>query len=260
LVAADTSPETTPPILPQDAGTLTALHPPLRPAPNETYGDFFATKKKDSFRVWSVNANGISSKNDFAELHSMCVSLKTREVDAIAIQDENTDFMQADLRGAYTTIFKEHFGQTRVLMATTCIQAPRAWKPGGVVLAILGPWAQHVSKVSCNDLGRWVSATLTGSDGDSFTLFSLYNVEDTKLQDAGRSTVFAQQYRLLRIGGVTHPNPRKQCIEDLQRVIAQLVANEERVVVVGDPGLVASVCAAVGRQGIKRKLKIVDSE
>jgi hypothetical protein len=199
-----------------------------------------------------VNANGISRKNDFAELHSLCVSLKAREVDAIAIQEVNTDFMQADIREAYTTIFKEHFGQARVLTATTCIQSPRAWKPGGVVLAILGPWAQHVSKVSCNDLGRWVSATLTGTDGDSFTLFSLYNVVDTTLQDSGPSTVLAQQYRLLRLGGVTHPNPRKQCVEDLQRVIARLVHNEEKVVAVGnfnevlghDPGLMASVCAA----------------
>jgi endonuclease/exonuclease/phosphatase family metal-dependent hydrolase len=120
------------------------------------------------------------------------------------------------------------------------------------VLAILGPWAQHVSKVSCDDLGRWVSATLTGTDGDSFTLFSLYNVVDTTLQEAGPSTVFAQLYRLLRLVGVTHPNPRKQCVGGLQRVIAQLVHNDEKVVVVGDfnellghdPGLMASVCAA----------------
>jgi hypothetical protein len=159
--------------------------------------------------------------------------------------------MQTDLQDAYTEIFKEHFGQARVLTATTCIQSPRTWKPDGVVLAILGPWAQHVSKVSNDDLGRWVSATLTGSDGDSFTLFSLYNVVNTSLQDAGPSTMYAQQYRLLRIGGVTNPNPRKQCVEDIQREITRLVTNDEKVVVVGDfnkllghdPGLMASVCA-----------------
>jgi hypothetical protein len=177
------------------------------------------------------------------------VSLKARDVDAIAIQEANTDFMQADLREAYTSIFKEHFGQARVLTATTCIESPRAW---GVMLAILGSWAQHISKVSCDDLGRWVSATLAGTDGDSFTLFSMYNVVDMTLQEAGLSTVFAQQYRLLRLGGVTHPNPRKQCVEDLQRAIARLVNNDEKVVIVGDfnellghdLGLMASVCAA----------------
>jgi hypothetical protein len=88
------------------------------------------------------------------------------------------------------------------------------------VLAILGPWAQQVSKVSSDELGRWVSATLTGSDGESVSLFSLYNMVDTNLRDAGPSTVFAQQYPLLRLSGVLHPNPRRQCIVDLNRVIA----------------------------------------
>jgi hypothetical protein len=138
-----------------------------------------------------------------------------------------------------------------VLTATTCINTPNSWKPGGVVLAILGSWTQHVTQVSCDDLGRWVSATLTGSDGDSITIYSVYNVVDVKLQDAGPATVYSQQYRLLRLAGVTFPNPRQQCVDDLQSAVAKSVANQEAIIIIGDfneqlgrlPNLMASVFA-----------------
>jgi hypothetical protein len=142
------------------------------------------------------------------ELHELCIALESRSVDAIALQEPNTDFMEANVREQCNKSFCKHFGQARLLTATACIPAARTWKPGGVVVVILGSWAQHVSKVQCNDLGRWLSATLTGCDGESCTIFSFYNVVNTKLQDAGPSIVFSQQYRLLWTGGVTHPAPR----------------------------------------------------
>jgi hypothetical protein len=141
----------------------------------------------------------------------------------------------------------------RVITATSCISVPKLWKPGGVVLAILGPWAQRVSKISRDDLGRWASATLTGSDGNSFTLISLYNVVNVQLQDAGPSTIFAQQYRLLRLAKVLLiSNPRQQCIDDLHRTVAKMIANQETVMIMGDfneslgsdPRLMGSVCAS----------------
>jgi endonuclease/exonuclease/phosphatase family metal-dependent hydrolase len=216
------------------ASTPEPLPPPIHTASNDPSGDNFDVKPRDSFRLWSENANIISSKDGFAALHTLCVSLRSRSVDVIALQEPNIDFMQADVCQKYNEIFREHFGQARVLTATTCIAALRLWKPGGVVLVILGSWAQHVSKVSCGELGRWVLATLTGSDGDSVTIYSFYNVVDVKLQNAGPSTVFSQQYRLLRLAGVTFPNPRQQCVEDLQRAVAKSVDNNKAIVIIGD--------------------------
>jgi hypothetical protein len=86
-----------------------------------------------------VNANGISTREGLADLHSLCISLRARSVDAVAIQEANTDFMQPAIREKYTAIFKEHFGQARVITATTCIHAPNTWKPGGAVFSYIGP-------------------------------------------------------------------------------------------------------------------------
>jgi hypothetical protein len=173
LVADDPTQWTTPTDTGNNPSTSPDLPPPIRTAPNEPCGDDFATKEPGAFRVWYVNANGISTKEGLADLHSA--------------YEANPDVMQPSIREQYPAIFKEHFGQARVITATTCIPAQTTWKPGGVVLAILGPWGQHVSKVSRDDLGRWASATLTGSDGEIFTIFSVYNVVDIPLHAAGPS-------------------------------------------------------------------------
>jgi hypothetical protein len=112
--------------VPAQGGTPASLPPPPPPPrlspPNEPSGDPFENKNRDSFRIWSVNANEISIKYGFAELHALCISLCSRSVDAIAIQEPNLDFMKADIRETYEAIFKEHFGQARVITATTCIE------------------------------------------------------------------------------------------------------------------------------------------
>jgi hypothetical protein len=107
------------------------------------------------------------------------------------------------------------------------------------------------TKVSRDDLGRWATATLTGFEGDSFTLISMYNVVDVALSATGPSTIFSQQYQLLRLAGVTYPNPQQQDVDDLNCHIAKLTANNESVVVMGDfnetlgtnPRMMAKVCA-----------------
>jgi hypothetical protein len=53
------------PSLPQhhsQSGTPPDLPPPIRTAPNDLCGDSFVHKTRGSFRMWSVNAGGISSK------------------------------------------------------------------------------------------------------------------------------------------------------------------------------------------------------
>jgi endonuclease/exonuclease/phosphatase family metal-dependent hydrolase len=74
---------------------------------------------------------------------------------------------------------------------------------------------------------------------------------DVKLHGAGPLTDFPQQYRLLHLAGVTFPNPRQQCVNDLKRAVAKAFANQEAVIIIGDfneqlgrlPNLMASVIA-----------------
>jgi hypothetical protein len=108
------------------------LPPPMHSAPNEPSGEAFTNKPREAFRLWSVNANGISSRDGFAALHTLCVSLASGFVDAVALQEPNVDFMQADICQKYEDSFKVHFGQARprhrgdnVHLRAECVEAGR---------------------------------------------------------------------------------------------------------------------------------------
>jgi hypothetical protein len=104
----------------------------------------------------------------------------------------------------------------------------------GVLLAILGKWTQHVTATSRDDLVRWVSATFCGSEGKQATVFSCYNVVKASIANVGPSTVFAQQYQLLRLAGTTQPNPRKQFADDLKKDLIARRHNHEELILCGD--------------------------
>jgi hypothetical protein len=210
------------------------LPTPLRTAPNDPVGHDFSKKCSGSFRIWDGNVNGLSAKDGYSALHNLCASLKNRSVDAIAIQEPNLDFLQADVRHSIRDICKAHFEYARVVTSTSCIQAPSVWKPGGSLLIIVGKWAQAVLRTSTDDLGRWTTVTLQGQDSTSVTLYSAYNVVKTTLKESGPSTVFAQQWQIFRLSGVVAPNPRQRFIDDLQRDIQIRTTNSEAIILVGD--------------------------
>jgi hypothetical protein len=232
--------------------TPPALPPPLNPAPNDPVGDPFTECDDSTFRVWSQNANGLSIKDDYAAWHELCANLVSKNPSVIALSEPNIDFLQQDVRRNIEAVFKLHFGHVRLVTATTCVRAPTPWKPGGVLLAVLGKWAQQVTTTSRDDLGRWVAATLCGSEGKQVTIFSCYNVVKASIANVGPSTVFAQQYQLLRLAGNAQPNPRKQFADDLKHAITARRHNQEELILCGDfneqlgddPNLMSNVCAA----------------
>jgi hypothetical protein len=227
-----------------------SLPPPLTTAANLPCGHPFLPDH-GCFRVWSNNINGLSCENGFAALHELCIALKPHNVSVIALQETNLDFTKQWVRDAVESILAEHFGTVRLVTSTSCLRSPAAWKPGGVLLAVLGIWSHCVATTHSDDLGRWASATFTGRDGRLFTLYSLYNCVDARISDVGPSTAYSQQWQLLRLAGLKNPKPRLQCVQDLSRDIRQRQRNDEGIMIVGDlnetlgkdPTLMASVCA-----------------
>jgi hypothetical protein len=190
--------------------------PPLFPATNHDVGHEFGAKPAGSFRIWDGNLNGLSARDNFTSLNNLCATLHSKQVDAIAIQEPNLDFLQAPIREAILKICKTHFEHARVVTSTTCIKAPSSWKPGGSLLLIVRKWAHAVARSTTDDLGRWTTVTLNRQDSTAVTIYSAYsNVVNASVKAVGPGTVFAQQWQLLRLSGVQSPNPRKPFIADL---------------------------------------------
>jgi exonuclease III len=94
--------------------------------------------------------------------------------------------------------------------------------------------SQYVTATSRDDLGRWVSATITGSGDAQATVFSYYNIVQPSITNAGPSTVFVHQYQLLRLAGDLTPDPRRRFIEDLHMELATRRRKEEELIICGD--------------------------
>ena len=107
------------------------------------------------------------------------------------------------------------------------------WKPGGVLLVLLGRWASAATTSRPDTLGRWTSISIRGQERQ-VTIFSVYNCVHTRLANAGPSTVFAQQYATLKAAGITHPIPRTQFIHDLRIELQNRQRHHEHIIVLGD--------------------------
>ena len=170
----------------------------------------------------------------------------------IALQELHLNLNRPAIRTAIENVFLEHFGTCKLVMATSPCHSPTAWKPGGTPLVVLGSWSHAVTHTIQDQLGRWCGATLSGIDGSLVTIYSFYNVVKGNIKQAGPSTVFAQQWQVLRTTGITSTNPRKQCITDLRTKLESTRRNGSDIINVGDfnkeigkdPDLMASVCAS----------------
>jgi hypothetical protein len=229
---------------------LREIQPPIQTPQNEPCGSSF-DKQYDGLRIWWNNANTLVQHDDFAELHELCLTLLEYNVGIIALQELNLNVKRPAIRAAIENVFNEHFGTCKLVLATSPCHSPTAWKPGGTLLVVLGAWSHAVTDTGQDELGRWCRATLAGRDGSLTTVYSIYNVVKTTIAQAGPSTVFAQQWQVLRATGIKEPNPRKQCIKDLRTDLEATSSMGSDIILVGDfnkdfgsdPDLMASVCA-----------------
>ena len=86
-------------------------------------------------------------------------------------------------------------------------------------MVIVGKWASAISETFQDPYGRYVSATLNVPKNPNITIYSAYNVCENNINAAGKKTIYAQQWKLLRLQGITNPDPRHQLIKDLDENI-----------------------------------------
>ena len=82
-------------------------------------------------------------------------------------------------------------------------------------------------------------------------IYSCYNMVHTEIARVSPTTIFAQQFQLLRLAGQASPNPRQEFIQDLQSEIQTRKDNDKLILLCGnfnklfgqDPWLMSSICA-----------------
>ena len=91
----------------------------------------------------------------------------------------------------------------------------------------------RVRKTIEDDLGRWTGAELLGLDGRNVAIICAYQVCQL-YGSAGQSTAYQQQASLLGQKGQLQPNPRKQFILDLGRLVKSYHDLNCDIILMGD--------------------------
>jgi endonuclease/exonuclease/phosphatase family metal-dependent hydrolase len=220
--------------------------------PNLPCGDDFNISSRDGLRIWSNNINTLSLSNDMASFRELCDRLNTHNVDVIALQEINLDTTQYQVTQKILRILKETFGAVKLVTASTPVQKDTTWKPGGVLLAVVGSCSHRVTSTQRDPIGRWCSITLACRNKQSIRIYSAYQCVDVR--HSGENTYYTQLWRLLRDTGERFPIPRKRFISDLRAELISVQRADTTFIVLGDfnetigtdPDLMASICSSIG--------------
>eukprot|EP00980_Cylindrotheca_fusiformis_P019192 scaffold6520_cov240-Cylindrotheca_fusiformis.AAC.1 len=86
---------------------------------------------------------------------SLCHELLAQfDLDVIAIQETNLHTGIFRHRDRVNNILKQEFGIVKMITACSPVQTDTAYKPGGVLLAVVGPSAHRVVSTNADPYGR----------------------------------------------------------------------------------------------------------
>eukprot|EP00980_Cylindrotheca_fusiformis_P009601 scaffold2123_cov96-Cylindrotheca_fusiformis.AAC.14 len=186
------------------------------------------------------------------EFRSLCHELAQYDLDVLALQETNLNTGEFRHRDKLKEILQQEFGMVKLVTACTPIRTDSAYKPGGVMLAIVGPSTHRVVETKADPYGRWCSATLTGKDHRLIHIYSIYQSVDQPDGFSGTRTYYDQQWEILKMADHTDPKPRQQLIDDLSAELRQRRKPQTDFILLGDFNetvgmdmtLMASICAS----------------
>ena len=115
-------------------------------------GDPF-TKYHIGIRIWNVNANKILMHENFAELHTVYLSIIEYDINVISFQEVNLDLLQPHIRDQLHQVFLAYFPYFKITFSTTPIKDPTAWKPWNTIIVSVGKLSQATTHTSSDSLG-----------------------------------------------------------------------------------------------------------
>ena len=190
-------------------------------------------------RIMHLNANGITTKNEFVEWEMLLQSLHESQVDVFCINETNVDTRQSIVQFKVRDLAKQKDRHMYLNMSSskqTPLKRESYSKPGGTMIGIRGQWAGRVIQTSKNegkdDMGRWTVTHMKGKGEMTITIISVYQVCENG--DGGKKTAFLQQQTdfLEKYGRLV--DPRNQSCKDLERVALELIKKGNKLIICAD--------------------------
>ena len=108
------------------------------------------------------------------------------------------------------------------------------YQPGGNLLTINGHNTGRKEDSGSDKWGRFCWFTLRGQREEGIIVINLYRVCHEKGDNPGPYTAYTQQYTAMRAEGQPDPNPRRQVLQDVMKLIQQKRGEGYRPIVMMD--------------------------
>ena len=185
----------------------------LLPAQNQAVHKNFYTgdtlqlpKPTSTMGVYFQNVNGINLTST-GNWDVICEHLQDMEVDIALLAkhklDTNQPWVNQKLRDMARAVFG--LGSFSIMAATTPVESPTMYKPGGVLSLINGNVKGRMLSADKDPLGGWVYTSLGQNTGPPLTIVTTYQVVDVNPRQAGPTTYATQLYATYLQEGRQHP-------------------------------------------------------
>ena len=202
---------------------------------NQNIGDDMIQKDPKHLRIILQNPNGISPENDLFEyeyclqqMHSLCA-------DVILLPESNLFWPTYSIQKSMSNHRRNIHRHSKQITSCSTKSYGSVYQPGGTCSIITGhATGRFHSSQRDEQLGRWSVMHLNQSDSSVLSIICCYQVCKDTIKTSGPKTAFSQQWSLLQDSGVLNPNPRRQFIKDLDKLLKTLTNSGNSIVLAGD--------------------------
>ena len=189
--------------------------------------------RDQTIRLYYQNVNGLRLQEDGSDVTEVFLQLQNMAVDIFGIVETQIHCRNQQVQSQLQLCKRHVWEQCKLFTCSSEEEWNRPWKPGGTLIGVTGSLAGRVRKHHLDKYGRWIHVELLGRDGRTVDIICAYQVVQEK-GDHGARTTYSQQVRMMRLDGISDPDPRKAFIRDLKILVQQLRAADHDIILMGD--------------------------
>jgi hypothetical protein len=193
---------------------------------NLPFGDLIEDSS-DGERIVFHNINGMKDQKNWYQIIN---SMREYNVNIFGFTELNQSLTRG-YNNAWISTIRKIFYYSRSIFSESNVQLETNYKPGGTMTTITGKWQARVTEMG-NDargLGRWSYVKLQSKKN---TLMIVTAYRPTVSQ--GPSTVWMQQWALLRESGERNPDPIATFYLDLEKMLREWKSHGYEIILMMD--------------------------
>jgi hypothetical protein len=204
------------------------------PETDYIYGDDYEGDE-NVFSAVTQNVNGVkpSAPEDWCITNKL---LRKKKTDVKGITETNSDWKFGNIRKNFFNCEKQFDRNCVMESSSSTTRFNKVYQPGGTATILAG---QHNGRVTAriNDnsgMGRWSGFKLKRSQERNLAILTVYRVSQSSITRLGAQSAYHQQHTILLKKGKKNPQPKQQCITDLQAQIKELQRDNCSIIVMID--------------------------